>query len=207
MTSIPRITEGLNLFTPDLFKRMGEAIEAYEAGIPSPDPSVAVRAPSFWASIIGFKYLNPSSGEGPDNSSKPLVRAYEYMWSGPLGNESGTDPDAEGFNPAYNLVEIKASDPADVATYLGLNVTRLRNEGRLFRNMPYINSGEEITDTNGNLIVGQGEFYQPDTVAVQAPVVRMWPVSVYFDYIQENTAYVVHAFSATPMFDGVCQQT
>ena len=206
MTSIPRITEGLNLFTPDLFKRMGDAIEAYEAGIPSPDPSVAVRAPSFWASIIGFKYINPTPGEGPDNSSKPLVRAYKYMWQGPLGNKSGLDPDADDFNPAYNLCEY--SDVNDeIKTYLGLNMKRLRDEGKLFRNMPYINSTEVIVDTDGNLTEGQDEFYMPNIVTAPPPQVRMWPVTLYFDYIETETAFVIHAFSATPMMDGTCFQT
>jgi hypothetical protein len=206
MTSIPRITEGLNLFTPDLFQRMGQAIEAYEAGIPSPDPSVAVRAPSFWASIIGFQYINPTPEEGPDDSSKPLVRAYRYMWQGPLGNKSGTDPDAEDFNPAYNLCEVRAT-AGQIKTYLGINMKQLRDEEKLFRNMPYINSTEVIVDNDGNLTEGQGEYYMPNIVTAQPPMVRMWPVTLYFDYIETETAYVVHAFSATPMMDGRCFQT
>ena len=213
MTSIPRITEGLNQFSPDLFKRMGAAIEAYEAGIEPPDRSVSVRSPSIWAEIIGFKYLNPDDNS-PDNSSKPLVRAYEYLWQGLAGRGSGLDPEDEDFIPAYNVCEVH--DVSDqVQTYLGMNMRELRESGKLFRNMPYINSDDQINDENGNLTKGQGDFYIAPFLTIPPPIVRMWPVTIYTEAMTEFRAeradrpadpYVIMAFSATPMMDGTCSQ-
>lgn len=213
MTSIPRISEGLNQFSPDLFQRMGAAIEAYEAGIEPPDNSVSVRSPSIWAEIIGFKYLNPDD-DTPDNSGKPLVRAYEYMWRGLSGKGSGLDPEDEDFIPGYNVCEV--DDVKDqVKTYMGLNMAALRNANKLFRNMPYINTDEVIVDLNGNLTKGQGEFYVAPFLDIQAPIVRMWPVTIYTEsmtYFRAERAlrpddpYIIMVFSATPMMDGTCSQ-
>ncbi len=213
MTSIPRITEGLNQFSPDLFKRMGAAIQAYEAGVEPPDPSISVRAPSIWAEIIGYKYLNPDP-DVPDNSSKPLIRAYEYMWKGPAGVGSGLDPEDEDFIPAYNMCEVDDVEDA-VYTYLGMNMRALREAEKLFRNMPYINTNEEINDGNGDIIKGDGDWYIAPFTEIQPPIVRMWPVTIntlamsYF--ISERAArpddpYIIMAFSATPMMDGSCSQ-
>ena len=213
MTSIPRITEGLNQFSPDLFRRMGAAIQAYEAGVEPPDNSIAVRAPSIWAEIIGFKYLNPNP-DVPDNSSKPLVRAYEYMWKGLAGVGSGLDPEDDNFVPAYNMCEVDDAKD-EVFTYLGMNMRALREDGKLFRNMPYINSTDEINDLNGNLAVGDGEYYIAPYQQIQPPIVRMWPVTIetlamgYFitDRAERpDEPYVIMAFSATPMMDGTCSQ-
>lgn len=209
MSDIPKITEGLNKFTPDLFARMGRAIQVAErTEFKDEIPGFKVW-PSFWATLIGFHWENQ---EEPEEFYR--IRRYLYLWEG-AGFSSGLDPLEPDFAPAINLAEFRSAGEAS-QTYLGINVQRLR-ESTIFRQMPYINSSEPIVDEEtGELTVGIGNSNQASSYFKQGrgPTVRMYLL----EFLDENRinpatgepfdfdeTVGVYAFSATPMFDGICR--
>lgn len=209
MSDIPKITEGLNKFTPDLFARMGRAIQVAErTEFKDEVPGFKVW-PSFWATLIGFHWEN--QGQFEENIR---IRRYLYLWEG-AGFSSGLDPTEPGFSPAINLAEFRSGGEAS-QTYLGVNVERLKESSK-FRQMPYINSGQSIVDDEtGALTVGIGNSNQAESYfkGGRGPTVRMYLLEVKDeDRINPATGEPfefddrigVYAFSATPMFDGPCR--
>lgn len=209
MSSTPRITEGLNKFTPDLFARMGNAIEVAERSNFG-DQLQGFRVwPSFWATIVGYCWIN-----NPGAPPFPRVRKYLYLWSG-SGLSSGTDPTLPDFAPAVNLAETRTPSNEDSdGTYLGININRLKTTG-LFQ-MPYISSPIEIVDEDGQLDKGLGPRTEADGYFIggNGPTVRMYLVET-IDPAQLNPqtgepfgfddSVGLYAFSATPNFDGPCE--
>lgn len=205
MSSTPRISNGLNKFTPDLFARMGNAIEIAERSNFGDQLQGFKVWPSFWATIIGFCWDNNTA------PPKPRFRRYIYLWEGG-GFSSGLDPQDPEFSPAVNLAELRLED--EPPTFLGINLERLKNSG--LRQMPYITSEGAIVDDEGELTVGLGPKTEADGFFFggTGPTVRMYlmeldtanrinPVTGEPYNFSQSTG--VYAFSATPNFDGPCE--
>ena len=205
MSSTPKISKGLNKFSPSLFDRMGKAIEVAERSEFDDQLKGFKVWPSFWATIIGFNWIEGEGGESD------RFRRFLYLWFGG-GFSSGLDPLEPEFSPAINLAEHRYTGQPN--TYLGINRTRLK-ESSQYRQMPYITSNSEIVDENGELNKGRGN---PDQASSYfkggvGPTVRMYLLEVKdpdalnpatgepFDF---DDSIGVYAFSATPNFDGPC---
>ena len=198
MSQIPNITKGLNKFTPELYRRMADAIAVAEDSNFG-DQLKGMRVwPSFWARITGFKLADA------DRQDK-TVRRFLYTWAG--GGFSSGEPDDEDFNPAVNLAEADL----DEGTYLGVEVEQLESSSN-FRVMPYVTSSSKIVNTDGDLDKGVDEFF---TVAGDGPGVRIYVIGLFREIIDPSTGEpypdealapttAVYAFSATPMLDGKC---
>ena len=193
MADVPNITVGLNKFTPELFQRMGEAIDFAERN----DFGDQLRGfkvfPSFWATLTGFAWANPG------DEDEIRIRRFLYMWSG--GGLSSGQPDDENFTPAINLAEIRTS--GQPKTYLGINVERLKETG--LRQVPYITSDSEIVESNGELSVGKSDSdFFTDALG---PTVRMYTAQIFDpdDPNAPNDLGAVYAFTASPNFDGPCE--
>lgn len=210
MSSTPKISKGLNKFTPGLFDRMGKAIEIAERSEFKEQLKGFKVWPSFWATIFGYCWLN-----NPGSPPYPRIRKYLYLWSGG-GFSSGMDPELPDFSPAVNLAEARdASDEDSSGTYLGINIQRLKTTG-LYQ-VPYITSGIELVNEEGELDKGLGPRTEADGYFTggTGPTVRMYLMEIP-DPSQLNPAtgepfgfddpsVAVYAFSATPNFDGPCE--
>ncbi len=205
MSSTPRISKGLNKFSPSLFERMGNAIEIAERSEYNEQLKGFKVWPSFWATIIGFCWDNNIG------TPKPRFRRYIYLWEG-AGFSSGLDPESPDFAPAVNLAELRRED--EPPTFLGINLERLKTTG--LRQMPYVTAEGSIVDEDGELIAGLGPRTSADGYfkGCTGPTVRMYLMEVFdpnrinpvtgepFDF---TTSTGVYAFSATPNFDGPCE--
>ena len=141
--------------------------------------------PSFWATITGFSIADDTFNEDT------RIRRFQYLWRG--GGLSSGESGDEDFAPAINLAEIR--NDGQPATYLGLSVEKLQLTG--LKNMPYITSGEPISDNNT-----PGDFFTDGN----GPTVRMYQVALVDpdDPFSFNDLTAVYAFSASPNFDGPC---
>ena len=207
MSSTPKITEGLNKFSPSLFDRMGKAIEFAERTEFNDQLKGFKVWPSFWAKIIGFHWLNYSP------APVPRINRYLYLWDGG-GFSSGLDPTDPEFSPALNLAEPRR-DPSSLRTFLGIDVENLKDNSR-FSQRPYINSIQPIIDIDtGEVNQGIGNISDPSAYFTNGagPTVRMYLLEITnegdlnpatgepYDF---DDSIGVYAFSATPHFDGLC---
>ncbi len=192
MADIPKITVGLNKFSPELFQRMGDAIGFAERNEFGDQLSGFKVFPSFWATITGFSISDDTVTEDT------RIRRFQYLWSGG-GLTSGESGD-EDFAPAINLAEKRTTGQPE--TYLGLSVEKLKLTG--LKNMPYIISNTPISDSNGVLNKGNtaGDYFTDGI----GPTVRMYQVAIIDpdDPMPFSDLPAVYAFSASPNFDGPC---
>lgn len=208
MSSTPKISKGLNKFSPSLFDRMGKAIEVAERSEFDDQLKGFKVWPSFWATIIGFHWLNFDPAE-----PVPRINKFLYMWDG-AGFSSGVDPEDEEFAPAVNLAEARGT-PDTLGTYLGVNVQNLITTTG-YSNMPYINSLSPIIDPETGIInqgIGNKREKEGWFTSGTGPTVRMYLLEIR-DSEDLNPAtgepydiddsIGVYAFSATPCFDGFC---
>ena len=192
MADVPKITVGLNQFSPELFQRMGDAIGFAERNDFGDRLDGFKVFPSFWATITGFTISDDAVGEDT------RIRRFQYLWRG--GGLSSGESGDEDFAPAINLAEIRNDGQPE--TFLGLSVEKLKLTG--LKNMPYITSNTPISNSNGELNKGNtpGDYFTGGT----GPTVRMYQVALVDpdDPFSFNDLTAVYAFSASPNFDGPC---
>lgn len=198
MSQIPNITQGLNKFTPELYRRMADAIAVAEDSNFG-DQLKGMRVwPSFWARITGFKIADAER-------RNKTVRSFLYTWAG--GGFSSGEPDDEDFNPAVNLAEADL----DEGTYLGVDIQQLELSSD-FKVMPYCTSPNKIVNTDGDLDEGIDEYF---TTGPDGAGVRIYVIGLFREIIDPTTGEpypdetlaptaATYAFTATPMLDGRC---